>query len=291
LSLSHLLILGAALVYAAGVLIVKRSADLGVGVWRTAFVANVMCGLLFQPLWLFGGRIPWELWWQPLIVASYFVIGQWLTFMSLEKGDVSVATPVLGLKILLVAILVTFLDGVSLKWHLWVAALLATLAIVLLNRSGRQASHHNIGRTIFTAGMAAVSYALFDVSVQRWSPTWGLGRFLPITMGLSALLSIAFMAKFRAPLSAIPRITWKWLLAGTLTLGLQSVVFVSAVAQWGHAASANVIYSSRGLWTIVLVWIFGQWVRSQEQHLGNRVLTGRLVGALLMMSAIALVLI
>lgn len=291
MSLPYVLILAAAVVYAVGVLIVKRSAELGVGVWRTAFVANLACGILFQPLWFFGGEIRWDRWWQPLIVALCFVLGQWLTYMSLEKGDVSVATPVLGLKILLVAVLVTLIDGTRLAWQLWVAALLATLAIALLNRSGRHAAHHNIGRTILTAGLAAVSYAGFDVLVQRWAPGWGLGSFLPIAMGLSALLSVAFIPQFRAPLTAIPRTTWYWLLGGTLTLGIQSVFFVSTVARCGNAASANVIYSSRGLWTIVLLWAFGQWVSSREQHLGGRVLLGRLVGALLMMAAITLVLV
>ena len=290
-SVQSVLILVAAVVYAAGVLVVKRSAELGVGVWRTAFVANVVCGILFQPLWWFGGRIRWDLWWQPLIVALCFVLGQWLTFMSLEKGDVSVATPVLGLKILLVAVLVTLIDGTALEWQLWVAAFLATVAIVLLNRAGRHVPHHNISRTIITAGLAAVSYAFFDVSVQRWSPGWGLGCFLPIAMGFSALLSVAFIPKFRAPLTAIPRSTWLWLLGGTITLGIQSVAFVSTVAHWGQAASANVIYSSRGLWSILLLWILGQWVSSREQHLGGRVLFGRLLGASLMMAAIALVLI
>jgi hypothetical protein len=68
-------------------------------------------------------------------------------------------------------------------------------------------------------------------------------------------------------------------------------MFVSTVAHWGHAAPANVLYSSRGLWTVLLVWAFGHWVKSREQHLGRRVLTWRLSGAFLMMSAIVLVLV
>jgi len=40
-----------------------------------------------------------------------------------------------------------------------------------------------------------------------------------------------------------------------------------------------------------LVWVVGHWVSSREQHLGRDVLTWRLAGAGLMMSAIALVLV
>jgi drug/metabolite transporter (DMT)-like permease len=52
--------------YAASALVIKRASEFGVGVWRTAFVANVIGALVFQPLWLLGGNLLPELWWQPL---------------------------------------------------------------------------------------------------------------------------------------------------------------------------------------------------------------------------------
>ena len=58
----------------------------------------------------------------------------------------------------------------------------------------------------------------------------------------------------------------------------------------GGAARANVIYSSRGLWSVVAVWAVGHWFGNREQHLGASVLRWRLAGAVLMMAAIALVL-
>lgn len=272
-------------------LVIKRASEFGVGVWRTAFVANIVGALIFQPLWLLGGNLPPELWWQPLVVGLLFTIGQWLSFTAIDRGDVSIVAPVLGLKILLVAILVTAFAGERLRWQLWAAAVLASLGIALLNQSGGRAAHHNVGRTIVTAGLSAAVFAVFDVLVQQWSPAWGLGRFIPLVMGVSGVLSIAFVPRFRAPLSAIPRPAWPWLLIGSAALGAQSIMFVSTVAHWGHAAPANVLYSSRGLWTVLLVWAFGHWVKSREQHLGRRVLTWRLSGAFLMMSAIVLVLV
>ncbi len=288
--LSVILPLLAGIVYAAGALLVKRSAELGVGVWRTAFLANVLGAILFQPLLLLGGTWHPELWWQPVLVGLFFMVGQWLTFTSLDGGDVSVATPVLGLKILLVALLVTATGGAALRWQLWAGAILATAGIALLSRRNARSPHEAAGRTIVTAGLAAAAYAVFDVLVQRWSPVWGLGRFLPATMAVSGVLSFAFIPRFRAPLTSVPRPAWPWLLGGTLVMGAQSVLFVSTVANWGQAAAANVVYSSRGLWSVVLVWIFGHWVKSREQHLGREVLFGRLAGAVLMMSAILLVL-
>ena len=288
--LTYLFSLLAALLYAGAALLIKRSSDLGVGVWRTAFLSNIIIAVLFQPLTYLGGTVHWNLWWQPVLVAVCFIAGQWFTYLSLDKGDVSVATPVLGIKVLLVAFFVTCLGIETLRNELWIAAALATMGIALLNRR-QVGTHHHVGRTILTATMAAASFALFDVLVQSWSPAWGLGVFLPLSIGLAGFFSLAFIPYFNAPLSQIQRTAWPWLIAGTLAMAGQSILFVSTIAAWGQAAPANVIYSSRGLWSILLVWFLGHWVSSREQHLGGKVLAWRLAGALLMMSAIILVLI
>ena len=128
--------------------------------------------------------------WQPALVAVFYLLGQLLNFLALQRGDVSVATPVMGLKILLVAVFTTLLltSGVSAK--LWVAAALSSLSIALLNWSGG-ARHHHVGRTILYAGCSATMFAMFDVLVQKWSPAWGLGRFLPVMLAFVALFSIS----------------------------------------------------------------------------------------------------
>lgn len=286
----HLLVLLAAVLYAVGALVIKRAGDFQVGVWRTAFCCNVVTALLFLPLLAWGGTIHPELWWQPVAVAVCFVAGQWLTFLSLERGDVSIATPVLGLKILLVAVFASLSGDGRLTGKLWLAAFLATAGIALLNRSSAGA-RRRVGMTILTAGLAAASYALFDVMVQKWSPVWGRGRFLPISVGLAGLLSFAFIPRFSGPLIALPGKAWPWLLGGALAIAGQSVIFVSVVATWGRAAEANVVYSSRGLWSILLVWAIGAHLQNAESQLGGRTLGWRLAGALLMMSAIVLVLV
>ncbi len=114
--------------------------------------------------------------------------------------------------------------------------------------------------------------------------------FSPIALGLSGLLSFAFIPRFSAPLSALPRPAWPWLLGGALGIAAQSLIFVSVVATWQKPAEANVVYSSRGLWSILLVWAIGARLQNQEAHLGRRTLAWRLAGAVLMMAAIFLVL-
>ena len=93
------------------------------------------------------------------------------------------ATPVLGLKILLVALFTMLLLAKRVSATLWAAAALSSLAIALLN-SARGAKPHHVGSTILYTGTSAAMFALFDVLVQKWSPAWGgAGRLLPAMLG------------------------------------------------------------------------------------------------------------
>lgn len=287
----HLLFpLIASWLYVLGVLLVKRSGDYGVGVYRTTFVANVTTGIIFSSLTLLGGTLPpWSDFWQPALVALLFVLGQVLTFQALNKGDVSVATPVLGLKIILVAFFTTIILGIGIPLKLWISAILSTAAIILLNQGGKT-KHHHVTATIIASGIAAVLFALFDVFVQKFSPQWGAGRFLPVMMGMVAIFSCALIPMFHAPLSAVPKKGWLWLGGGSFFMAAQAVCFISSIAVYGKATPSNIIYSSRGLWSVLAVWLVGHWFKNQEQNLGAAVLRWRLAGAALMLVAIVLVL-
>lgn len=282
--------LTAALLYAFGALVLKRSSELGIGLWRTTFVANFIVAGLFSLLWLLGGPpVQKDLLWQPGVIAMCLFFGQISQFVALEKGDVSVAVPVFGLKVILVAILTPFIIGESVGWKLWTAALLSVIGIAFLNKKDQGKSPRGLGITLVAGGTGAVCFAVFDVLVQKWGPQWGVGRLLPFIFWINALLSCGLIFRFSAPLSAIPKQGWAWLTGGSVLLGTQSILFVSTLAVYGKATSANIMYASRGLLSVVLVWMIGHWFANSEQHLGKAVLRWRLAGALMMMSAIVLV--
>ena len=289
-SLPLLLPLLAALVYVTGALLLRRAAQGGADAWRMAWAANFLSAALFAPLLLFGGTLlPPAQWWKPAVVALLFLLGQVFTFRALQTGDVSVATPVLGVKIILVALLTTVLLRDALTPALWAAAALSSAAVALLNFT-RAGAHHHVGRTIVLSGLAAASYALFDVLVQKWSPAWGVGRFLPVMMGFVAAYSLLLRFAPGTSGRATPRAALPWMLPGALCLAAQGVMFVSAIALYGQATVANVLYSSRGLWSVLAVWLVGHWFGNRERHLGRRILALRLCGATLLTLAVLLVL-
>lgn len=280
----------AALLYAFGALVLKRSSDLGVGLWRTTFVANLIVAALFSLLWLLGGPpVERELLWQPGIIAMCLFIGQLSQFLALEKGDVSVAVPVFGLKVILVAFFTPILIGEAVGVKLWIAAFLSVLGITFMNRKDAGQPPRNLLITLIAGGIGSIAFAVFDVLVQKWGPTWGAGRLLPCIFWTNALLSFGLIFRFSAPLSAVPSKAWPWLIGGSALLGIQSITFVSTLAIFGKATIANIVYASRGLLSVVLVWMVGHWFKNAEQHLGPAVMRWRLAGALMMMSAIVMV--
>jgi drug/metabolite transporter (DMT)-like permease len=291
----------ASLLYITSALFLKRAQQLGGGVLRTTFVANLAVALVFAALLPLGGKgqSAAQLW-QPAVVAVLFVAGQIFAILALSLGDVSVATPVLGAKTIFVAWFTTLLLASHLPWQLWCAAGLSFGAIALLHRTRRPSSpeaaadtqkHHQrrLGQTLFFSLLAAAAYALFDVLVQKWSPIWGIGRFLPLVFAFSAVVSLVFVPFFKQPLSAVPREAWPALAGGAVFMALQSFAFVSGVALFGDATAMNVVYSVRGVWSVAAVWLIGHWFANTEAQLGGSVFRWRLAGAALMTSAIVLV--
>jgi drug/metabolite transporter (DMT)-like permease len=281
----------AAFFYALGALVLKRANEYNIGVWRATFVCNQLLGLGMIPLWVFGGEFPgWGSLIFPAVTGALLVAGQALAILALSKGDVSVATPLLGVKIIMVAFCARLLFGEVMPGRLWIAVVLASVAMVLMNLGGK-AARERAGFTIVVSLCAAAAFALFDVLVQYWATPWGVGRYLPVMGVFTSLFSLGFIPLFSAPMRELPRpaVRWIWLAAGLLSG--QSILFVSMLAIWGEAAVANVIYSSRGIWSIVLVWFLGHSMAKEERKLGGKVLAFRLAGAVVLSIAILILLI
>jgi hypothetical protein len=114
---------------------------------------------------------------------------------------------------------------------------------------------------------------------------------LPLTIGLVGMLSFALVPLFPSTPGRLPRPAWRWLGVGGALFAVQALLFVSGIARFGGATASNVIYSSRGVWSLVGVALVGRWFHSSETHLGASVLRWRLFGATLMFTGIVLVLV
>ncbi len=289
----HLLIPAVcALVYVLAALALRRAALLGVGVWRTSFVANWMMAAVFLPWWFWrqGTWHPAGEYWRPALTALTFLGGQVFIFLALQDGEVSVTTPVMGTKVLLVALFSRMLHAGDVPWLWWVGAALSPVAVVLLQAGEPHGRRRHVARTIVLTVLSACSYALTDVLLQKWVPVWGSGSYLPPMFLLTALYSFAFVPFFHGPLRKLDGEAWRWVAIGALLLAVNNAGIVLAIALWGGATAVNIVYSARGLVSVALVWAAGHRLAAAEARPEPRVLRFRLAGAALMLAAIALVL-
>ncbi len=284
-----LLPLLAAFAFALGSLVYKRAFQEGAGVVHGVVVNNVILGVLFLPLVALEGRpIPWSDWSRPVLTALAFLLGHLLNVVSLRVGDVSVATPLLGSKVIFVALIAWLGFGTRLSASQWLAAACATAGVVIMGltdfrRGGRT------GLTTLTALGCAAAFSLTDTLIQVWGGGFGVWSFLALQFaalaGLSAgLLPFFGLASLRAPARA-----WPWIIAGALLSAVQAIIITSTIALWQDAPGVNVVYATRGLWSIALVWTVGHWLKNDERHsVGPRKMGLRVAGASLILGAVVL---
>ncbi len=291
---THLLLpLLASILFVCGLLFVKRATSRGVSPWTVTFLANQWAALLFSTLWLLGGEsIPLAKLWQPIFIAALFLSGQVFMFLAIQRGDVSVATPIFGIKVVVVAGLLTILFREALPHSVWIAAALATCGIGLAQWIPRSltgdTSRRSVWMTVVFALSAAGSFAVFDVSVQHFSPAWGAGRMLPTVFWFVSLLSLSLLPFIETSALRNPQ-TRVVLLVGTFLIAMQALCLVSTLAHFGDAARVNVVYALRAVWGVVLAWFVAVKWGGSEAELPRSVMLLRLVGAGLLTVAVVLV--
>ena len=289
-------VFGSAVVYTIGALCVKRALATGATVWQVNFAANMAMSVLYVPFW-FGAdftRILSE-GYKPILAAGAFFTGQLFTFAALKKGDVSVATPLLGAKVIFVAFFTSFLfgDSVGMKW--WLAAAVCTCGIFLVTGSQRRTEgwRRHSGTTAFYSLIAAAAYALTDTFIQHWSVEVGVITFVALMFSFVGIFTCALYlpAVGLRKLVDSPPVARKALFGGALLLGGQNLVMAVAIRFSGDATAVNIVYSSRCVLSVVLAWATARWLGSREATLPQSVLLLRLAGALLLAGAILMVMI
>lgn len=283
--------LASALGYGIAALMLKRATERGAGSWRVSFVTNWMLAACFSLLWLLPSEHPVTT--LSVMHAAFtgllFFIGQVFTFLALSRGDVSVATPVLGSKVIFVALFSVMLGTAEVTPRMWVAVVLTAAATALLGSGGGTVKDRGvILRSMFFGFCAAAAYSYTDVLQQRWVPQWGFNHYAPTQFLTVALLSFGLIPFFRGSLRDLTPSAWRWTLGGSLVLAIQaggvawSIVFIGATI-------TNVLYNSRGMWSVVLVWTVGHWFGNVERTRGRAVMLRRFAGSLLLLAAIALI--
>ena len=257
----------AAFVYAFAALTLKRATERHGPVARQ-FRGQLGQALVFAPVY-FLGSAPFSTghFSHAVLNGRSFFAGQIFTFLALSRGDVSVATPVLGTKVIFVALLTVLVTHQPIPAVWWARRCSPRRRADGRRRPGAP-GQATFRRSLVYGFSAAFCFSLTDVLSQKWAPAWGFAQFAPamfLTVGVCSLGLIPF---FPAPLTSLSSETWRWLLAGSLLLGMQAGCVAVSIMTFGQATLMNILYSSRGLWTVVLVWVTGHWFGKRSAGTG-----------------------
>ena len=276
-------------VYAVGMIFLKRAMEMGQPPKRVLVGSNLAMGLAFAPLLFFAewpkGEFPLWMWLGPSICSVLFFLGQVGTFRALAGGDVSVATPVLGSKVVLTAVGSAWLLPGAVPEKFWVGAGLCSLGVALLGWGGGEKGGKSAWRAVGWGIAAAASFSLTDVLVAKVAPTIGLALFGPWMMGGVAMLSVLVLPVWAwgGLGSGVGR---GWLGWGVGLIGVQALGVLGGIVLSGDPIGVNVVYALRGLWSVGLVVWVGGWVGNREAGLPGRVLGMRAVGAGFLLAAV-----
>jgi len=297
----------AAVVYAAATFFIRSALQRGVNVALQYGVTNVVMAVVVGggAFALAGGGLVLDSAW-PFVAAVLFLVGQLLIVAALRTGDSSIQTPLMGLKVLFVPMVVALGFGQTVDPRIWAAAGLSTVAVFLIGfRRDSSGSFHAV--PVLATAASTVLFAGSDVIVAEISGQLGNAAFIASLLFGVGLLSIpigvvgaaaqrrAGSAAARVPavpsaVSAGLRISpaaLRALLLGSLFMALQFAMFAAVLSVFSEAPRSNVLYSTRGLWSVGLLLVLNRAGHGHHmEHAPAGVILRRFVGAALLVVAV-----
>ena len=281
----------AALMYAYGSLYFKEAFEHGITVIHTFVITSWAMALVFVPLLIvdplppsFGSLL------QPALCAGLFFMGNWFTFAAISRGDMSVVVPAMGTKAIFVAIAASAFFGKTINPATWMAAVLAAVGIYVLGRSDRTKKAKGVSIAILFTIISSACFGFCDAAIQAWAPSYGAKGFMGMTFLMIAGLSTLFLRAADHPLREADKQGMKALFIGAGIIALQGILVCISVISFDNATGVNIVYTSRGLWSVLLVWWIGHRFHSSEKNQDRKLLLARLIGAAIMMVAVGLAL-
>jgi drug/metabolite transporter (DMT)-like permease len=293
----HLLFpLLSSLLFVLGAMFAKQSALRGTSPFTNTALSNLTLALVWMTVGLVRGEgLPIIAWGPAAAIAFAFFLGQLCTYLAFQFGDVSLATPIFGVKIIIVAFLSVFFAEKAITASIWTAAVLAAIGIGVVQVGSGTSTKHPLtaGRatlTVILAVLAATALSLFDIGLQHYGRTYGAERFLTVMFVFTGVISCGLLPWVDRP-ARILQIQAAWPLAmATLLMAAQAISISYALGRFGDATRVNIVYSLRGLWSVLLAWLLGRLAVNPEGKLSSRTLLFRLIGAILLLISVVVAL-
>lgn len=283
--------LGAAFCYALSYLFTRRflSRYPG-GILSLMAFSHILMGLaslaMLPFLWPGWAALGPGVWRALAGAVGFYLVGQVAFFFLLRHIESSRVASLLGLKIVVLALIVSLWQGQALGWMRWGAVAMSVGAAFLLNEAGGRLP----GSAVAWLGVTVTGYALSDISItalmRELRPAGAAAPFLGVA------LTYALCGIVCAPLLwATGRGTRaEWACAGPCAAAwFTAMLFLYVCFGAIGVVFGNIIQSTRGLMAVGLGVVVARlgWTHL-EGHVSRPVFWKRAAGALLMLGAIAL---
>lgn len=283
--------LGAATAQSLSYLFSRHFIQKGAGTIPALFVtSHILMGLFslaVLPLLASQASVPFREYAIPLFGAAIsYMTAQVSLLLTLDKTEPSKIAPLLGLKIVVLALLVMVVQHETLNALQWLAVVICVAAAFLLNETGgRLPAKAAIGLAVTIIGYSLSDFNIV-ILVKRLSACGNLAPCIGVCYSyiLCGALSVPLLFIFRPFRLA----TWKGALPYALSWYV-SMIFLFTCFSLIGVVFGNIIQSTRGLISILLgVAIAKIGLTHLETHVSKAVFWKRVLGALLMMTAITL---
>ena len=285
----YLFALSAGFVYTISALLAKRGLELGAGTFRSLVYSNWVMALFFIPYPMLA-QTPLAV--EDLkaggMIGILFFAAQSCCFMALRSGDASMVTPIMGSKSLFVALFlfILSLSPTPLGPETWTAAILAAIAVALIGwpSQGSKPSLRGLGFALATAA----GFGLVDALVPHFSHLSDPFNVLFSMFAAVGLLSFLLIPLSKGKFLAFRGRADRWMWASCFPMGAQALLMSIAIGFHHVPTEANIFYSCRGLWAILLVVWLGKRMGLKEGTTARSTQIRRLLGACLLIAGIYL---
>ena len=254
-------------------------------------MAPAALALAAATLPLAQGPVPWRAALVPAAASVAFCLGSNAAMFKLLKSvDASLASPMLGLKVPMLAAFYTFALARPCTGAQWAAVALVIAATAALAVAGRRLSRASWGWLLATcAGFSAADW-LIGETFDAVAPAFP-------SFGPRALFSLGFMYVLSAVPAAValpfcpplPRAGWLRWAAPYAAVWFAAMVALYACFATCGVVLGNIVQNTRGLISIALGWFVARAGRTDlEERVSRAVLVRRVVAAALLLAAIAL---
>lgn len=226
-----------------------------------------------------------------LCCAGFYLVGQALFFAAIAHSEPSRVSPLLGLKILMLAVINAVFLGMDFGVAKWVAVGLSTTAIFLLSNSGGKMGV----RPLVFAVLACVGYSLSDLNIKilvdKFDFMGVFGRSILTSSMCYVLCGLVGAIALMFCRGRTDKETWLYALPFSVTWFI-SIIFLFSCFSLVGVVFGNILQSTRGLISVVLGFAIAHaGFETWEPKVEKKIFLQRLLAALLMTSAVGLFLI